>query len=331
MPHKLRFPRAAFPLALACILPAPAAFANIPAAGDFDEWTRLEFEEAFVSRQTTVKFQDGFGSPEFGWRVARDGQVLARGELYTTLYYPGAPNAPVDLSLAELDVFYDDIVATRRLTAGQTRVELGASGDFAVIRRHAFQPDARSGADRRPAGARRIAGNISDTVNFLEGDYTDYATLAPDSVVFFFSNASNMDLSAPGSGSVKFFPEQIKIRRVVIADSANGGLLRLRGPIGAGKTDYSLWLATGPNRKQSLVDSVLLQLSRGPAANDRFLLQEAGARLTEYAPEEIRRACRAQRGRSQSTGEDAGEALQQICSQADATPQQGGNITNDPG
>lgn len=316
-PENFRLERAGFALALAIGPLAAAVLANIPAAGDFDEWTRLEIEEAFVSRKTTLQFQDGFGTPEFGWRIARDGQALARGDLYATLFYPGAPNSPVDFSLAELDIFYDDTVATRRLIPGQTRVQFAPDGDFAVISRRAFQPDARSGTDRRPTGARQINDDVADSVNFLEGDYTDYAALPPESAVFILSSASNIDLTAPDPGAVKFYPLQLKIRRTLIADCARGGLLRVRGPIGAGKTDYAIWLATGANRKQRLVDSVLVKLTEGPSANDRFLLQEAGDRLVEYAPQESRQACSAQ---SPGPPSDASAAREQICARVNAGP-----------
>lgn len=323
MPHTLRLNRAALMLALTLTLtigPAATVLANIPAAGDYDEWTRLEIEEAFVTRKTTLQFQDGFGTPEFGWRIARDGQALARGELYATLYYPGPPDSPVDFSLAELDVFYDDTVATRRLIPGQTRVEFAPPGDFAVIRREAFQPDARSGADRRRTGARQASGDVADSVSFLEGDYTDYIALPPESSAFILSSASNIDLSAPDAGALTLYPLQLKIRRTLIADSARGGLLRVRGPIGAGKTDYALWLATGANRKQRLVDSVLLKLTQGQIANDRFLLQEAGDRLLEYAPQESRRACRAQSANPPSDASAARAAREQICARVNAGP-----------
>ncbi|MBX7059315.1 MAG: hypothetical protein K1X75_14715, partial [Leptospirales bacterium] len=42
-------------------------------------------------RRTTIDFRDAFGSPEFGWKIASEGRILARGELYSTLYYPLAP------------------------------------------------------------------------------------------------------------------------------------------------------------------------------------------------------------------------------------------------
>ena len=109
--------------------------------------------------------------------LSPDGRPLARGDLYTDLYYPLAPDVPVRLVFVERDVFQDDRVAALDLEPGMERCTLTDAGDFVQFERTPVQPDRNSGADARPIGARVLSGDFADQVDFREGDYTDYIRL----------------------------------------------------------------------------------------------------------------------------------------------------------
>ncbi len=217
---------------------------------DQDRWTRLTIKEAFVSRATSQAHRDVFSAPEFGWHVRSAGNRLARGDLYADVYYARGPDEPARLVLVERDMLADDTVAGVDLppaTGKIERYELTSNGDFVMLERSEFRPDANSGADARKCGAIALAGKKehTDSLSFRDGDYTDYYYLPEKpTVVLILDRSIGGDFTFPDAvAPPRIVPEGPVFGRTVVLDFAGRKempYLRLRGSIGAGKSAYRL-------------------------------------------------------------------------------------------
>lgn len=263
---------------------------NIHQPEDVDLWTKLELEEAFVSRWTTTHFVDGFGAPEFGWRIRRQERTLARGGLYTTLYYPGGPDAAVELHLVELDLLRDDLVAVTQLHPGLNRYAMGQHGDFALIKRSPFVPDANSGSDRRPAGAGRLGNGMTATLSFLDGDYTDYLRIAANRTALIASDMPALTLDSM-STETSVHPDGPARRDVLIIEAGAESLLRLRGPIAHGRIEYRAIVVAVAGGKQALLQATLAKCDQDEWWRRGLRPYDLGRRLAEWAPEEVQAVC----------------------------------------
>jgi hypothetical protein len=217
--------------------------------GGSGEWTKIVIREAFISRQTSIDFRDSNSPPEFGWHVMRGLSRAARGNgLYATMFVPFPAAEPLRLLLVERDVFSDDIVSGVNLERGKTKYVLNANGDFVVLERTPFFPDGKSGDDALPESAAELKGDVSGGVSFLDGDYTDCFRLpAGPSAAMVISGSMSLAVDAPGGDGVIIHPRSRAMTGVRIAVSDTGGVIRVRGPVGGGKTAYRIYASSGKN------------------------------------------------------------------------------------
>lgn len=257
---------------------------------DCDEWIKLEIKEAFISRQTYIDFKDANTDAEFGWHVKINNTFACRGNrLYATMYYPSIPNATVRLILVELDPFSDDIVSGVNLTDVESKYELNKNGDWAVISRTVFRPDAQSGPDTRPSGARDISGDISDSVSFLDGDFTDYLRLRAQTLALLITPHHGLSCS---SSSARILPSfgGMKSARFIIPNE-EGSIIRIRAPLGAGKSHYQILSAQGPSAFDTLLDKAIAYLEKASDHSSIFLSSDMALAFCEYNCNAVKRKC----------------------------------------
>ena len=261
---------------------------------DSDEWSKIVIKEAFISRQTSIDFADTFSAPEFGWHLNRDGAFITRGNaLYSTMYAPFPVSEALRLVLVELDVFSDDIVSGVDLEPDKTRYVLNNNGDFAVIERTAFFPDANSGGDSKPAGARPLDSDRRDSVSFLDGDYTDCHRLrpGPSSALFVFSGMSAV-VDAPGDDDTALHPAGSISAGIVIASSERGGgIVRIRGAAGSGKTSYQVFTAFGAKRFDIIFSKAMKYLAGHETEPSFFLYRDMARAFRSYDRESTIKRC----------------------------------------
>ena len=248
---------------------------------DHDEWIKLEIKEAFVSRQTHIDFRDSFSGAEFGWHVMVNGSRAYRGtRLYSTMYYPSIPDSTVRLILVEVDVLSDDIVSGVDLTGDAGRYEMNKNGDWALITRTVFRPDAKSGPDGRPDGARLITGDATDSVSFLDGDFTDYWRVPGGTMAMVFSSQlslSRVDDSSrvlPASGGMKSVQ--------LIIPSTEGCIFRVRAAVGGGINRYRILTAKGANAGAEMLNKAIAYLEGTPKLPTIFTASDMAHIFNEY-------------------------------------------------
>lgn len=261
---------------------------------DSDEWSKIEIREAFISRQTSIDFADSFSAPEFGWHINRGGAFLTRGNaLYSTMYAPFPVSGTLRLVLVELDVFSDDIVSGVDLEPDKTRYVLNNNGDFVVIERTPFLPDRNSGGDSKPAGARPLDSDRKDSVSFLDGDYTDCYRLQPglSSAVFIFSGISAV-ADAPGDDDTTLHPARSLNAGIIIASSERGGgIVRIRGAAGSGKTSYQVFTAFGGKRFDIIFSKAMKYLAGHESEPSFFLYRDMAKAFRSYDRESTIKRC----------------------------------------
>ncbi len=269
---------------------AAVTVAGIITAGTHEnsrsEWTRIDVREAFVSRKTSIDFRDPNSPAEFGWHVKRGGVFAARGgSLYSTMFVPFPPAEQLQLYLVELDVFSDDIVSGVDLEEGKSKYVLNANGDFAVLERTAFFPDRNSGGDALPESAPLIVRDTAGSVSFLNGDYTDCFRIPDGSfAAVIISRSMSLAVDAPGVGHIIIHPRNRSMASVKMASSEGGGVLRLRGPVGGGETEYHILVSMGKKNTSELLGRAIKYLDAGERAVSSFRYRDLARACMSYDP-----------------------------------------------
>ena len=228
------------------------------------QWSRVSVEEAFISRRTSIQYRDEFSAAEFGWRLKQGKKILGRGALYPTLYAPFTLKQELRMELIERDLFVDDLVAGFKLgsSPGRIKYTVTRNGDFAIVTRSAFYPEAKSGPDYLPGGASVLLGNrfVQGSVSFLGRDYTDHFRLpgGETSILLVYNGILKFNLLKNNYAVLKGGDNIF--RTYIILEGNRPDHLRLRGKAAGGIVKYSLFRATGPARKKKLRSMFLRRL-----------------------------------------------------------------------
>ncbi|TFH39082.1 MAG: hypothetical protein E4G96_09545 [Chrysiogenales bacterium] len=266
--------------------------ARTPLDGDYDSWIKLEVSEAFVSRQSYIDFRDNFSGAEFGWHVSINGVRVSRGNrLYSTMYYPSIDGSSVRLLLVELDAFSDDIVSGADLKNEVDRYEMNKNGDWVLIRRSPFQPDANSGPDARPAGARFLKADVNDSVSFLDGDCTDYYRIARKSLALVVS--AQIPLSVPDT-SLIVYPRLRGMKSAQLISAGDSeGVFRLRSLTGFGIQHYRILFTGNASEGGAMLDKAIAYLETTARLPSIFTASDIAHIFVEYDHETARTKCQA--------------------------------------
>lgn len=272
---------------------------------DQDRWTKLTIKEAFISRATSQANRDTFSAPEFGWHVNSAQGLLSRGDLYADMFYPRNSAEPVRLVLVERDVFADDKIAGVDLpgaTGNVERYKLTANGDFVMLQRSEFQPDANSGSDGRREGAISLAGKKEhkDSVSFRDGDYTDYYRLPEKpAAVMILDRSIGGDFTFPGATTQpRTVPEGPAFGRTLVLECPgrkDAPYLRLRSSIGAGKSEYRLLIVEHDDageRARGLIRALFQYIRTDRDGRSGYFRSTVTDIMLKYDAENLARECR---------------------------------------
>ena len=261
--------------------------------GEVKEWSKIIIEEVFISKKTHQKFQDTLSEAEFGWELYYRGNLIAVGPLYSEFYVPIRPDSQILLNLVEKDAFESDDVSAIRLYQDEEAYEINNNGDFVILSWRPFFPERNSGKNAKPEGATVVSNYLNSSVNFNEGDYTDYIANAKENTLFLIDASVFIQIGKDESKGCKIYPNPTRYENegIYFADCRQKkGLVRIRGSIDSGKKYYTAYLTSGPNRKKLMLDKILKLGAEG-----RSTLRKSPNIFYNFMPNEIEDAC--QQGR----------------------------------
>lgn len=260
-----------------------------PVEDDIDCWTRLEIEEAFISKQTVQANRDFFSAPEFGWQILVQKKFVSRSNLYGNLYYPGCGSQEAQLRLVERDVLADDHVAIVKLRVDKNIYSFGKHGDRVRFTRHSMHPDANSDADHLPSKALLLRSEHSGTVNFTIGDFTDYLRPLETPVLYLIHCSPGLKV-AVRDGQAQFYPGLHRMTRFLMVASRESHVLRMRSGIGGSQLAYHVYAFYGKDRAR-LARSKTFAMAAKQKKWGHFEYSDLVAALVSYQKGPLRKDC----------------------------------------
>jgi len=260
---------------------------------DKEVWSKISINEVFISKKTHELFRDENSPAEFGWHITSGSVLMGRSSLYHTFFIPVKPYSPVNVILVERDIFVDDIVSSITLKKYKKKYKLNNNNDFAIIEWEKFLPDSNSGSDYSSSGASDLKNFISDSVDFQNGDYTDYYRVNRDkTLVFIKSDKSGMNITSPGDSACSVISSGNMNTKFFLAECpVTENLLRIRASVGSGKINYSLNAAEGVNRKNQMVP-IIMDFIKTLSSDNFFAMDDISNLLMQIMPEESKNYCK---------------------------------------